>query len=216
MVESGENNGLWPQEDWRIVEEWWKEVLEGWEGRSQSWVFELRVSEVVQAHVWHGSGLLGGVCVQGKIIQGEDASHLRADVEWVICVDADLTRKKVGVGRKKGITLLVGCCLCCVLSQLPTLCILLGLHGTWLILSDHPWIAQCEACFLPLILQHLMAHYMSWCSLSICWIYYFCEASLLETDVLSQTNSVLHGTIVMFQWLRPIDLPILKAVLSRQ
>lgn len=210
MVESGENNGLWPQEDWRIVEEWWKEVLEGWEGRSQSWVFELRVSEVVQAHVWHGSGLLGGVCVQGKIIQGEDASHLRADVEWVICVDADLTRKKVGVGRKKGITA------CWLLFVLCPVSATYTVHPfrlqfrpslncpMWGMLPSFDSAASNGSLHALVLTKHLLNLLLLW------------GITIRNGRVEPNELCVLHGTIVMFQWFRPIDLPILKAVLSRQ
>jgi len=91
-------------------------------------MFEVKIAEVVQAHVCLGSGLLGGV--EEKTIAGKDASQLRAAAGRVTPVDADLARKGMGVGREGGMAVLVGCYLCSVLPRLPRLCILPGLHKT--------------------------------------------------------------------------------------
>ena len=62
-------------------------------------------------------GCWGGV--EEKIIQSQDAGHLRASVGWVMHVDADLSRKEMGVGREGPMALPVTCYWCSVTASTP-------------------------------------------------------------------------------------------------
>lgn len=95
-------------------------------GKESELVLEVKIPDLVQAHLCHGSRLLVGM--EGKTFLGKDDGELKASPGCVIQVDVDLDRKQMGMGREGGMALLVGCYLCSVLPRLPRLCILPSLH----------------------------------------------------------------------------------------
>lgn len=167
-MENRENKGWWisgkPRNCWGEVGGRPRRVR----GKESELVSEVKIAELVQAHVCRGSRLLGGM--EGKTFLGKDDGQLRASPGCLTQVDVDLDRKQMGMGREGGMALLVGYYSCSVLPRLPRLCILPSLNKIWFILSDHPWITQGDTCLLPLIPEHLMAHDMSWCPINICQI----------------------------------------------
>lgn len=82
-------------------------------GKESELVLEVKIPDLVQAHLCHGSRLLVGM--EGKTFLGKDDGELKASPGCVIQVDVDLDRKQMGMGREGGMALLVGCYLCSVL-----------------------------------------------------------------------------------------------------